>query len=271
MAWLEWTGILIAGLVLFGTILFLVQRRLLYPGPHLPSLILPEVLPSSIEKIEYTHGYGLFLNTATHPHDARPVLIYVHGNAETAWLWSGAFKQIVDAGLSVLLVEYPGYAGASGYPCYASIKATVLESYDNIVTRSDIDETAVIAYGRSMGGGAVSLLAAERSLAALALECTFASLRQLVAEKRIPGFLLRDRYDNAAILAQLDIPTFIYHGTEDRLIPFHHSQQLEEAANAPTFLKGAFGHNNCPRPWSALLEFIETQTTVVIDRNPGYS
>ena len=267
--WVGIVGLVIIGiLVVIGGFLFVFQRRLLYPGPHLPLSTLPHPLPSHIEKFDYAQGYGLFLNAAAHDHDARPVLLYVHGNAETAWLWSGAFKPIVEAGISVLLLEYPGYANAPGKPSYQSIQTAILDSYDHIVTRPDVDKEAIIAYGRSMGGGAVSLLADNRPLAALCLECTFASTPQLVREKWVPSFLLTERYENADILARLKIPTFIYHGTEDTLIPIHHSRQLDAVANDSTFVTGTFGHNNCPRPWDELLEFIQTKTAIALKTSP---
>lgn len=255
-------GIIIGIPLILAILLFLCQRRMLYPAPHLPVSYVPGPLPDHIEKIEYSQGYGLLLNAATHAHDRRPLLIYAHGNAETAWLWSGAFEPIVNAGISVLLLEFPGYAGANGKPSCHSIQTAILESYDQIVTRSDVDEAAIIAYGRSMGGGAVSLLADSRPLAALCLECTFASLKQLVVEKRFPGFLLRDRYENAEILAQLTIPIFIYHGTQDTLIPVHHSHQLKSVAQNSTFVTGEFGHNNCPRPWEEVLAFLRENTEI---------
>ena len=264
MIWFIFLGVVLGISGGLGGVLFLFQRFLLYPGPYLPISYRPGPLPDHVEKIEYKQGYGLFLNAADHDQDQRPLLIYAHGNAETAWLWSGAFEPIVDAGISVLLLEFPGYAGATGKPSYQSIKTAILESYDHIVMRPDVDESAIIAYGRSMGGGAVSLLADNRPLAALCLECTFASLRQLVVEKRFPGFLLRDRYENAEILSRLTIPTFIYHGSTDTLIPIHHSYQLQAVAKDATFVTGEFGHNNCPRPWDEVLAFLREKTAIAL-------
>ncbi|NEP76609.1 MAG: hypothetical protein F6K29_34725, partial [Okeania sp. SIO2G5] len=85
MMWVGIIGLVIIGSpILIGGLLFLFQRRLLYPGTHLRLSTLSEPLPPHIEKIDYAEGgYGLFLNTAIHDHDARPVLLYVHGNAET--------------------------------------------------------------------------------------------------------------------------------------------------------------------------------------------
>lgn len=270
MIWFIFLGVVFGIPGGLGVLLLLFQRSLLYPGSFLSSAKQSGPLPDHVEKIEYEQGYGLFLNAADHDQDKRPLLIYAHGNAETAWLWTGAFEPIINAGISVLLLEFPGYAGATGKPSYQSIKAAILESYDQVVTRPDVDKSAIIAYGRSMGGGAVSLLADNRPLAALCLECTFASLRQLVVEKRFPGFLLRDRYENAEILSRLTIPTFIYHGSTDTLIPIHHSHQLQAAAQDATFVTGEFGHNNCPRPWDEVLAFLQEKTAIaLIPSNPS--
>ncbi|NET09856.1 MAG: alpha/beta hydrolase, partial [Symploca sp. SIO2B6] len=164
----------------------------------------------------------------------------------------------------VLLVEYPGYAGAGGAPSYASMKATVLESYDAIASRSDVNTDFIMAYGRSMGGAVATLVAKHRPIVALGLESTFASMRQLAVEKRFPGFLLRDCYENATIVSQLDIPIFVYHGTEDRLIPIHHGLALAKAAKNATLITRHHDHSNGPRPWIDFLAFIEAQTPIQI-------
>ena len=242
-------GISVIGLIHFG------QRKLLYPAPFVE---LPENLPSNVEKIDLAEGYGLLVKPKEPSDSPRPLLIYTHGNGEVAFLAIELFEELLAQGFAVLLVEYPGYGGAAGHPSYESIRKNILSAYDEMTARPDIDSEFIVAYGRSLGGGAASLLASERRLAALCLESAFSSLSSLVREKGWPSFLLRDKFDNESIVRDLDIPIFLYHGTRDTLIPIAHSESLAAASRNSTFVWANCGHNDCPRPLPELTGFLNS-------------
>ncbi len=84
-----------------------------------------------------------------------PVVIFGHGNAEFVSDWFEALTPYKDMGVAVLLVEYPGYGGAEGDPSEESIERALVDAYDAIVERTDVDPTRIVAHGRSIGGGAV--------------------------------------------------------------------------------------------------------------------
>lgn len=244
---------LAAALAAAGCLLiYLVQGRLLYPAPNLQP---PATLPAGVTRLSLEAGYGLLLSPPG-TRGKRPLLIFTHGNGETASMWLQAFAPFLARGIAVLLVEYPGYGGAAGRPSLQSIRRTMLSAYDTAAALPDIDARRIVAYGRSVGGGAAALLARERPLAALGLESTFSTMAKLVAEKGMPAFLLRDRYDNVAALAALEIPVFLYHGERDTLIPPAHSRALREAARDAVLVTANCGHNDCPRPWRELLAFL---------------
>ncbi len=140
-----------------------------------------------------------------------------------------------------------------------SIERSALAAYDLITQRSNIDSTRVIAYGRSIGGGAATLIAKQRPVAALGLESSFTRLSSLVAENGYPSFLLRDRFDNETVVRNLNVPVFLYHGSEDDLIPISHSEKLGQVANNHAFFQAPCGHNDCPPGWRMLLEFLRNQ------------
>ncbi len=234
---------------------YFAQSALLYPAP---TRSFPDTLPAKVEKISLKESYALLLESPQALDGSpRPLVIFAHGNGEAAYMWVNEFGELLTRGISVLLVEYPGYAGAAGRPSRNSIESAMLESYDLMVQRPAVDRSRIVAYGRSIGSGAASLLAAERKVAALCLESGFSSLASLVREKRLPWFLLRDRYDNQSIVRELDVPVFLYHGDRDEIIPVEHSQRLASVGKDVTLVEARCGHNDCPRPWPALLEFLE--------------
>ena len=258
-------------------LLFLFQRRLLYPAPgYQPS----ETLVASVEKMEFESGYYLFLpplsgqsasvagDSDTAEGDsgsqASPVIIHAHGNAELAYDRVYGFDELRRLGVAVALVEYPSYAGASGKPSLDTINTLMLATYDSVTTRADIDATKVISYGRSIGGGAASLLAKSRAVSALVLESTFSSLPRLVSELGYPSRLLRDRYDNLAIVRQFKPPVFIFHGTQDTLIDFKHAETMHAAAPHAVFKSADCGHSDCPSIEQELISFLHDNQLITI-------
>jgi fermentation-respiration switch protein FrsA (DUF1100 family) len=57
--------------------------------------------------------------------------------------------------------------------------------------------------------------------------------------------LMRTRFDNISKIGRCHRPVFIVHGTEDRVIPCEHSEQLFAAANEPKYFLRIpdFGHS----------------------------
>lgn len=239
-------------LVLLCAFLFLFQRSLLYPAPK---DALPAQLPADLELIPLQEGYGLLLHSPV-KQGASPLIVFAHGNAELA-IWSvDSMRHFQALGYAVLLLEYPGYGDSAGSPGKDSIQASALQAFDTVVARKEIDSKRVAVYGRSIGGGAAALIAAQRPVAALILESTFSSLSTLVAEKGYPAFLLRDRYDNLKIVRHLSVPVFLYHGSHDDLIPISHSEALKDAAADAVLISVPCGHNDCPPPWRHLDAFL---------------
>src|SRR5262245_29018894 len=148
-----------------------------------------------------------------------PLLIHAHGNGEAIDTWAESVTPLREGGMAVLLVEYPGYGRSEGQPTEDAIIATFVAAYDHAVGDARIDATRIVGYGRSMGGGAVAQLAARRPLAALVLESTFTSLRDMIAAAGVPDWLIRYRLDTRAVLAQLGKPVLLIHGTQDGSIP----------------------------------------------------
>ena len=183
--------------------------------------------------------------------------MFAHGNGELIDDWIDSFETPRAWGASVLLVEYPGYGRSSGAPSEASIAAAMIAAYDWALTRPGVDPARIVGWGRSVGGGAVCALARERSLAALVLESSFTSVRSMANGIGLPAFLVRDPFDNLATVASFAGPVLIVHGERDSMIPVAHARELHEAAkDSRLWLEPSCGHNDCPRPWAVLREFL---------------
>lgn len=175
-----------------------------------------------------------------------PVVIFAHGNAELIDFAPLEFKPFTELGIGVLLVEYPGYGRSEGRPSQKSITETFIAAYDMLVSRRDVNPEKIILYGRSLGGGAVCTLAVRRPSRAMIMTSSFTSIRSMSARYLVPGFLVRDPFDNLAVVKNYAGSILIIHGKHDSIIPFRHGLTLYKAAPKGTLLAYDCGHNDCP-------------------------
>lgn len=231
-------------------ILFVLQRQILFPRDLTDSPPpFREDIPG-LERIWLETADGNVETWYIPPRQESelpaPVMIFAHGNAELIDFWPDDFMAFTRMGMGLLLVEYPGYGRSEGLPSQKSITRTFAAAYDMLVKRSDIDSGRIVLTGRSIGGGAVCQIAAIRPSAALILMSTFTSTRPFAKSYLVPGFLVRDPFDNLAVVKKYAGPVLIMHGERDEVIPFDHGRKLHEAALQGTMITYGCGHNDFP-------------------------
>jgi hypothetical protein len=89
------------------------------------------------------------------------------------------------------------------------------------------------------------MLASQRPLAAVLLQSAFASTDRFAHDRFLPGFLVRDRWDNVAALCSHAGPVFASHGRHDEVIPPSHGAAIVALPNV-RFEWLDCGHNDCP-------------------------
>lgn len=234
-----------------------LQRGVLFPAP--PARPLPG--HRGMEPVVTGRASGGYQALMLAPHAAAqtrsPVVIFAHGNGELAADWIDEFEPMRDWGWSVLLLEYPGYGGSAGTPSESSIRDAALAVFDWAAADPRLDATRIVAYGRSIGGGAAVQIATARPVAALILESSFTSTRPLAARYGVPGWLVRDVFDNLAALGRYRGPLLVIHGSGDQLIPVSEGRALAAAVPSAEFHALPCGHNDCPRPWGLIRGFLE--------------
>ena len=185
-----------------------------------------------------------------------PLILYAHGNGELIDHWAQEFEPARARGAAALLVEYPGYGRSGGSPSEASIRDTLVAAFDWATAQGRIDRRRIVGWGRSLGGGAMCALARERPLAALVLESTFTSVRSMAARFGVPGFLVRDPFDNLALVRGFERPLLLLHGERDEVIAVDHARSLHAVAPGAELHLLPCGHNDCQRPWNVVLGFL---------------
>lgn len=178
-----------------------------------------------------------------------PAVIFAHGNAELIDFWPEEFRNLARLGIGVLLVEYPGYGRSEGTPSQQSITEAFVAAYDLLVDRKDVDPSRIVLFGRSVGSGAVCALAAKRPSAALILMSAFINTGSFASICLVPDFLIRDPFDNLAVVSSYSDPVLVIHGKNDKIIPYAHGVALYRAARHGKILTYESGHNDCPPAW----------------------
>lgn len=189
-----------------------------------------------------------------------PAVIFAHGNAELIDDWAEALEPWRRLGFHVLLPEYRGYGRSGGEPGQDAIAADLARFHDRLATTPGIDPERIVLHGRSLGGGALCTLAAQRRPAALILQSTFTSVTALARAMGIPGFVVSDPFDNLAVVRRYDGPTLVMHGLHDELIPVSHAHALLAAAAHGRLITWPCGHNDGPPDpeawWDDLRTFV---------------
>jgi len=262
----------------WATLLFTMQRRMMYPGwnASLPYITTGGV-PDGVEflRLPFSAGSAEAWFLAAPGQGQAPAVVFAHGNAELIENGVRDALSLTGMGLSVLLVEYPGYGQSNGTPSRQSIGEVFLAAYDWLVARPDIDDERIAGMGRSLGTGAITDLARSRPLRALVLQSAFTSIASFGTRYLLPGFLARDRFDNLEVLRDYPCPVLLIHGRHDEVIPYSHGERLGGASPTIELLSLECGHNDCPPDWraweEALCDFLVRAGVLSSDRTAGPS
>lgn len=184
-----------------------------------------------------------------------PVIVFFHGNGELIDFLTYEFQAPRRWGMGILLVEYPGYGRSAGSPSEASVTAAALAAHDWLASQPSIDRDRIVAYGRSLGGGAAAILAARRGASALVLESTFTSVKSFAHRFWMPEFAILDPFDNLSAVQTYAGPVLVLHGEQDGLVPPTHAKALARANTRAELHLLDCGHNDCDRPWGLIGRF----------------
>jgi pimeloyl-ACP methyl ester carboxylesterase len=242
----------------YALLVFLMQRQILYPGRNIrvsgpPP---PGIVPIAVVTATGRSEAWFMPPFKRRQGERRPLVIFFHGNGEVIDYLPEQAEGFRELGMGVLLVEYPGFGRSSGNPAESSITEMAVAAYDAVLKREEVDPLRIVIFGRSLGGGASCALAARRPSAALILQSTFSSIRPFARIYLVPGFLVRDVFDNGTVLAAYRQPILLFHGSRDTTIPPEHSRLLQRLAPRARLVEFPCDHNDFPPDWSEFYRII---------------
>jgi uncharacterized protein len=183
-----------------------------------------------------------------HKENPKGTILYFHGNAGSLTGWGWIAEDFQKYNYDFLIVDYRSFGKSTGRLTEKNLYADAQAWHD--LAKERIPNGKIIIYGRSIGTGVAIDLATKTSPDMLLLESPFTNLPEL-AWRHFPilpfRLLLRFRFSSDQKVKKVQCPVYIFHGTNDNIVPFRLGQRLFEKfppGQATFYAIDGGGHND---------------------------
>ncbi len=161
--------------------------------------------------------------------NSRGVIYYLKGNSRSIKGWAKFARDFMSNGYDFFMMDYRGFGKSRGKRSEQILYNDAQGLYKWL--KSQYSEDKIVVYGRSMGSGIAARIASWNLPRMLILDSPYYSFYHQI--KRYGFFLplrwvLRYQIRTDQFLKKIEIPVYLLHGNHDRLIPYKHSQQLQQ-------------------------------------------
>jgi uncharacterized protein len=232
---MKYIKIVIAAYFLILFVLFLIQRLILL---HPKSLNKNHTYKFDTQHHEafVSPEEGIELNILKFPSIddtvSKGVLLYLHGNSDNLDRWGKHAKDFTSRGYDVVMYDFRGFGKSNGRLTEKNLLSDAQFIYDSL--KKEYPEDKIIVYGRSLGTGVATKLAADNSPKMLLLETPYYSLPD-VAWEHLPIFPYRwiseFKMPTYQWIQQVRCPIHLFHGTDDEIVPYNQSIKLAKILN----------------------------------------
>jgi uncharacterized protein len=166
---------------------------------------------------------------------AKPVVLYLHGNARNLGRRADRFQRLTSEGAGLFAVSWRGYGGSGGAPSEAGFREDAAAALD-LLAKDGIGPESVVIYGESLGSGVAVMLAAERPVRGLILDSPYESIAAIAAGIYwwLPvDLLMRDPFRAIDAAPRVKAPVLALACTDDWLTPYAGAKRLMAALAGP--------------------------------------
>lgn len=226
----------------FSALVYFCPRYFFYnPTPKASNLKNARTNGYNAEVVHYKSADGKNLYAwFTTPGDKNKVIVFMHGNSYNIEKFYHKMIPFVEAGYGTMMPEYRGFSTIKGTISEKNLAADAIAAvkYLNKIGYKNSD---IIVYGMSLGSymavNTVYQLQKDGNFAALVLEVPFDSMLN-VTKKVVPvplplNYIVRDKYDNTALIGKINSPILVMGGSKDPTIPVELAKNLYELAPNP--------------------------------------
>ncbi len=195
----------------------------------------PSQLQIPYEDVRLKNDEGKLLHGWFFPGKRDQTLLYFHGNAGNIGDRIDKIQFLKKIGWNIFIFDYRGYGGSEGVPTIEGVQKDSEAAFRYLQEARKIPNEQIVFFGESIGGAMAVTLANREPVAAVILESTFTSLRDMAASAYpfIPSVVVPDAYKSIDLIRHLKAPVLIVHGSRDEIIPFEMGKKLFEMAPHP--------------------------------------
>lgn len=203
------------------------QKNLLFKPKKLPDNHVFSY-PFRVEEIDLMTPDNVRINSIYSKADStKGYVIFYHGNALNAQGNPQRLGIFLENGFDVIMPDYRGFGKSGG-----SIKseeqfyADAQLVYDYMKSNHSEDSLYVVGY--SMGTGLATYIAANNNPKSLVLWAPYFSMESVLKHYYpfLPAFILDFPLRTDLWFPKVKSPVTVFHGTEDRVLPFSESEKL---------------------------------------------
>lgn len=219
----------------------LFYRTLLYPAPQ--SGVTPSLRGATLVTIDggaptspgAPRPGPVFALYAKAPPGA-PTLVHFHGNGEELADEVLLARQLMDLGVGVFAVEYPGYGLAANQTASEATLYAAAERALGYLAEQNVGKDSIVLIGFSLGTGVAAEMARRGHANRLVLIAPYTSIVDMV-QRWVPivpsSLIIGDRFDTLSKAKSLDLPVLVIHGDEDPVVPVEMGRRIaRELPNA---------------------------------------
>ncbi len=190
-------------------------------------------------KFDYQHNFeeiniasfdGIKLNGLLFKAEkSKGLVFYLHGNAGTLETWGSISQVYTSLGYDIFILDYRSFGKSEGkIENEEQLSKDISIVYKSISKRYSEDK--IIITGYSIGSGFATKLAVEHNPKALILQAPYYNFLELSSAHvpLFPDFMKKFSLETNLYLPKVKAPIYIFHGTEDQLIPFENSVRLKK-------------------------------------------
>lgn len=159
---------------------------------------------------------------------SKGLIFYIHGNADNLRYWGEFADFFLKRNYDVFMYDFRGFGKSTGeIRGERNLQRDAKFLYFELL--KEYDESRVIIYGFSIGTGIAARLGSNNKPKALILEAPFFNFISLVNYHKayLPASWISKYYFRInRYLANVTVPLYIFHGTEDRKVPYYLGKRL---------------------------------------------
>jgi uncharacterized protein len=236
-SWIATASRMLVMFVVLGTAMAMIfENRLIYfpqkDGPYELDYGFP------VQYVMFKADDGVSLSGAFCPaENARGSIMWCHGNGGNLSYGLPTAGQFRKLGLSVFLFDYRGYGRSDGSPDGEGIMRDAESAYRYLTEQLHVPSSRLVILGESLGGAPAIRVASRHDCAALIVQSTFTSIRDM-AGVRYPyfswlRFLVRTDFPNLETISTVRAPKLLIHSRTDEVVPFWMGDKLFAQAREP--------------------------------------